>query len=372
MILEVTEDGLKKDVKALNQMIAHRVDKLMDRVYRSHIPDAPQSPGNIMPNYLPPQLPADALRTVEEDMDTEMPEEWNEMTVEEERAVQYRRADLEATDQEAFNEWEQYDDDVEEVSQVRWIPLHRNSDGRKVDSHFQTRTADNRLTKLVTEEWVGSWMSVIFFETCKRLPLTWLHVPAGNSREDLAPAQLLSSEKVHYPQGRRALCMLKSLASAMFYVGLRKESGMINSLSKAYENIDSKVAFEKLREAMKEKAPTIGIGVAYNLPWAPKNRKRKKHKRLTLEELVDMKTIYPTLIIPLGADGQVSHAVCVVDDLIFDSTQPWALHLCKESLDWVCGQCGARDIYLAVRFKHSFGKKVPQLQRNMIYHSNVK
>ena len=42
---------------------------------------------------------------------------------------------------------------------------------------------------------------------------------------------------------------------------------------------------------------------------------------MTIEELVNKKTIYPNLVIPFGNDGSTGHAICVADDLIIDSTQ---------------------------------------------------
>jgi hypothetical protein len=56
------------------------------------------------------------------------------------------------------------------------------------------------------------------------------------------------------------------------------------------------------------------------------------------------------LIIPLGRDKSLNHAVCVIDDLIFDSTQEFALKLKKKSLDWICGDDGVLMIDGAIRF----------------------
>lgn len=53
----------------------------------------------------------------------------------------------------------------------------------------------------------------------------------------------------------------------------------------------------------------------------------------------------------------VEHAVCIVDDLIFDSTQPFALTLSKDSLDWICGDGGCVGAYFAVRFQSNFKTK---------------
>ena len=52
----------------------------------------------------------------------------------------------------------------------------------------------------------------------------------------------------------------------------------------------------------------------------------------------------------MGKDAGVNHAVCVVDDLIFDSTQHFALKLCRESFDWICGDGGCEGIYFAIHF----------------------
>ena len=45
-------------------------------------------------------------------------------------------------------------------------------------------------------------------------------------------------------------------------------------------------------------------------------------------------------MIPQGKDGSINHAVAVVEDLIFDSTQSHAMKLKKESFDWIFGSCG--------------------------------
>ena len=83
------------------------------------------------------------------------------------------------------------------------------------------------------------------------------------------------------------------------------------------------------------------------------------------------KTIYPTLVIPSGNDGSTGHAVCVVDDLIFDSTQENALKLCRESLDWICWKHGCKDIYYANRFQQNTEEADDPLTRTMKYHETL-
>jgi hypothetical protein len=47
----------------------------------------------------------------------------------------------------------------------------------------------------------------------------------------------------------------------------------------------------------------------------------------------------------------------VIDDLIFDSTQPCAIKLCWDSLDWICGNDGMGSIDVEMRFNAGHGIK---------------
>ena len=70
-----------------------------------------------------------------------------------------------------------------------------------------------------------------------------------------------------------------------------------------------------------------------------------------MEELISIQTPYPTLVLPLGRDGSISHAITIVDDILIDSTQKQALKKCAEAFDWAVGST-CDGIYLAIRFQH--------------------
>ena len=86
---------------------------------------------------------------------------------------------------------------------------------------------------------------------------------------------------------------------------------------------------------------------------------------MTKHDLVCKPSPFPTLVIPLGKDGSVSHAICIVDDLVFDSTQPCALKSKFETLDCVCncGGHGFADVNVAIRFREPY--KTPALKREV-------
>ena len=71
---------------------------------------------------------------------------------------------------------------------------------------------------------------------------------------------------------------------------------------------------------------------------------------------------YPTIIIPTLLDGTMTHAFCVVDDLIFDSITPFALQLKMESVQWIF-KGAAIKICQAIRFNTSRFPSVTKVKR---------
>ena len=109
-------------------------------------------------------------------------------------------------------------------------------------------------------------------------------------------------------------------------------------------------------------APIIGTPTSFN----QKTRRLKRKRELTLKELAQSRTPFPTLVIPLGKDGSVNHAFTVVNDLIFDSSIPYALKCKVESIGWLCncGKTGAVGIHAAFRFENPNG--VPKMNRHTV------
>ena len=95
-------------------------------------------------------------------------------------------------------------------------------------------------------------------------------------------------------------------------------------------------------------APEIGRPTIYNQRRCRK-KTRIKTRRITWDILYAELVPHPTLVIAVMANETPSHALCIVDDLIFDSSFPFALKLKKESIEWIFNDCEV-DIYQAFRF----------------------
>ena len=171
---------------------------------------------------------------------------------------------------------------------------------------------------------------------------------------------------------KNPLCFAKSMASVLYYIGLKGESGDINDIAFHFSNKPLNEACKKFKSLWETKYQLL-VNVSFIIIT---NRKKiqetiERRWKITIEELVENKTIYPTLVVPIENDGSTGHAICVVDDLIFDSTQENALKLYRESLDWICGRKGYKELYVAIRFYKSSKKGAGKFIREMKNHETL-
>ena len=89
---------------------------------------------------------------------------------------------------------------------------------------------------------------------------------------------------------------------------------------------------------------------------------------MTLDDLCLKQTHFPTLVLPCAKDQATNHVFCVIDDLIFDSTQKCALKLCRESIDWICGEEGCDSILVAYCFNQTVKAGLVYKRRHVVIH----
>ena len=83
-------------------------------------------------------------------------------------------------------------------------------------------------------------------------------------------------------------------------------------------------------------------------------KKRSPEHKLDVELLmmdhVNAKDLHA--VAPIGLDGSKSHAVAVVNGMIFDNSTTHAMLLCRNALDWCCNSVGGHvTTGHSVRFK---------------------
>jgi hypothetical protein len=247
------------------------------------------------------------------------------------------------------------DDDVEETPKEKAPePLRK--------AHFMGFTYNpdvKKLTKVgpLNPEWVQRFFKGVYVNIIMLEPYRWWPMVVGNSRvHDAGPssASLVPHIPVFYQQLERDQCLIAGPASSLHYCGLSSQGMSLQLQARRFEDLPKEIASIQLREDMRRKVPCIGECVMFNT----KTSKNKSIKRnLSIQDLLENRTRFPTVVIPFGRDGYNNHSSRVVDDLIFDSIQPCAMKLCRDSLDWICGNDGMGSIDVAMRFNAGHGTK---------------
>jgi hypothetical protein len=318
------------------------------------------------------------LRKKEAALRAMFPETENKMNSREEKDYIEYKSSLTVEHRESL---ESTDNFLQQVFALQYMPsTNRITDNTpngtvayfnaKVKKMVKNKMAEEQVGPL-TVQWVKFCYLPKFVGIMINQSRMWHRVVIGSSRpeETEAPIALRTSVPVAYPQGSHDQCLYLCMASALHYIGLEEEASRLARFAPMSESLPGNEAIRRLTQHMFDIAPSIGVGVKFN-----SSRKRKK-KELTFYNLTEEPTIYPTLVIPLAKDGSVSHALCVVDDLIFDSTQRWALKCTEPSFSWVCncGEKGYASINLAVRFNQNHKTKplVRKGQKNWILKKKV-
>jgi hypothetical protein len=165
----------------------------------------------------------------------------------------------------------------------------------------------------------------------------FIPVPVGAPTSDKAPKPFMTDIPIAFQQKDDNSCVTKGFASALIYLGetkameyLKIAANEIVKSSYLVEGKQFKEALALIHGKMEKHAPQISLYTKFNV-----RRKHKPTNVLSIQQLFEVLTAYPTVIVPVGADGSISHAVTVVDDLVFDSTQERAMKLEQQSLDWI-------------------------------------
>ena len=139
----------------------------------------------------------------------------------------------------------------------------------------------------------------------------------------MAPIEMRTVVPVHYTQKINDTRLLKGFASALHYL---KKPGLGCYFSQvATQYVDTPLDEQMMRlcKAACARDPNILIS-----EWLTKKRVEK------IDVFTATDPRWALVVVPLGCDGGIGHAIIVVGDYIFDSTQTHALKLDKKSLDW--------------------------------------
>ena len=209
---------------------------------------------------------------------------------------------------------------------------------------------------------------IVLIKAANDLPNEWVGPPLGDIGEGTAPTYLATKVVTIHQQHSNRYCLTYSLASALFYCGFRLGSEGLAGMAERISKMHFDQAIAEIRGFMENIVSVIGRPTLFGKRTKTHSRKKRQ---MTWDELFLVVTPFPTVVIPILPTGEATHAFCVVDDLIFDSTTPFALKLCLDSVKWLFREV-VPDMYQVLRFNRKVsprdGKINEQYRREVDFH----
>jgi hypothetical protein len=197
---------------------------------------------------------------------------------------------------------------------------------------------------LLTQEWMETNFSPKDRDKFKRgsSDRKYVEVPTGSCREEnrddyVEPPNMLGQEResiiyprLKYLQGDRKLCLYYSVASALHYLGATSLATKVAKLGdRIVDGNDERYANPRIKcmtpmrqyvmSHCSEQWEDLTLGKDHDLLNSPISSDEIKVIRLC------------------SHDGDIAHCVTIVGHWLFDSNREHAMILCRESLDWCCG-----------------------------------
>ncbi len=250
------------------------------------------------------------------------------------------------------------DREVTELFKIRYTPVNHARGVDRAQYHalqMTTKPGEKEGTTIkktvflerLNPKWMGERFDPKFLRMVRTASsragfyMKWIYIPVGDARQDeKPPSDLVTKFPVHYTQKNHDTCLFKSVASALHHLNKKQIASVISSMATKYMYTPVDEQLNKLATIAQEHDSDLLV-----TKWM--TRKRVLQFNLKTET----SDRWALVVIPLGGDGGIGHAITIVGDLIFDSTQSHALTLGKNSLDWCCANdLGFESIYMAIKF----------------------
>jgi len=160
-------------------------------------------------------------------------------------------------------------------------------------------------------------------------------------REDYPPT--------HYLQNDRWTCLFSSFASALHFIGLWQQAAIFVFLSEKF-SVDKGKGWDGWRALLH----IMRSECKWLVP-----RKLTAHF-----DILNDRSIYPTVVQLQAGDGGTQHAITVVGQLIFDSNCVRALPLALETLHHCCSSDEKKGTFCRVFHAYRFEERETTKQKN--------
>ena len=208
-----------------------------------------------------------------------------------------------------------------------------------------------RKPELVPYDWVRKNFSETFINELKRKSDRpgFIVVPPGRARAKSKKMKMFTevAPSMQYLQHDKKHCLHYSFASALYFLNFKKVAQIIQQDAfRSAEWVDSWTSILKIMKEHLSFLQPVRYGDRQLNPLEDKSR-------------------YPTLMILIGTDGFVDHAVTTVGDWLFDSNRETAEKISLEILDWCVSNDEESEKFVGVSKAYRFIERdIPKKKRN--------
>jgi hypothetical protein len=184
---------------------------------------------------------------------------------------------------------------------------------------------------------------------------SWIEIPQGSSKQNYFNIDFRNIH--HLPKSFRIQrpgensCVFNSLGNALHYIN------DYHGRDAVFDQLNKSLDYSEYREFAKTRRKFA----AYVMNFCVKGYNAKL---LTNLDVLNDRTMWPTLCILKGDDNSTNHAVTIVEDYIFDSNNSYALPLNESTLNWCCsGDTAESEVkFVSVPFAYRFNVQNPPPQ----------
>jgi hypothetical protein len=137
--------------------------------------------------------------------------------------------------------------------------------------------------------------------------MKWIYVPVGDTQQDKKPqSDLVTKFPVHYTQKNHDTCPFNSVASALHHLNKKQIASVVSSMATKYMCTPVDKQLNKLGSIAQENDCDLLV-----TKWMTRKRVGKFNLKTETSDR------WALVVIPLGGDGGIGHAITIVGYLIF-------------------------------------------------------
>jgi hypothetical protein len=238
--------------------------------------------------------------------------------------------------------------ETQQISRIKYNPVTNHWLG--VEQEPNREYENPKIVKL-SSEWITKQFTPDQIKMFKKVAVEgdkkFLAVPVGDIITVVPTMDISMNPVVRFQQNERSICAFASFASALHYFDFIPEAEFIMKLS--LMDLTKENCFSRTLQHIVDNVASSKLFRRFRRIFL--NKQIDNYNDLLTDVMIGEEI---KLIVLKQADNHESHAVAVVNNMIFDCNASHAIPLTREGIDCCCGENGS---FVNVKFGYHFKKR---------------